>query len=143
MSLQANVFDVRSILHGQVSLSAVNQTCLSLGYERLQKSKDSLNACFENVKIYNYLTLTFGGLLAILMIPSCPWGPAPCFSNDPLLSMGLMFGHGFCGIVPCAFSRLTMGAGWFACFVPFCPTGLMVELCLFLLVLYFSCDLRL
>ena len=40
-------FDVRSVLLGQVSLSAVNQIlCNSLGYERFQKSKDSLKDCF-------------------------------------------------------------------------------------------------
>ena len=45
MSLLANELDVLSIFHGQVSLTAVNQNvCLSLGYERLQKSKDSLKA---------------------------------------------------------------------------------------------------
>ena len=48
----ANEFDVRSKLHGQVSLAAVNQIlCRSWGYERLQNSKDSLMACFENVNI--------------------------------------------------------------------------------------------
>ena len=36
----------------QVSLAAVNQIlCCSWGYERLQNSKDSLKACFENVNI--------------------------------------------------------------------------------------------
>ena len=52
MSHLANQFDVRSELHGQVSLAAVNQIlCSSWGYERLQNSKDSLKACFENVNI--------------------------------------------------------------------------------------------
>ena len=52
MSLLAKEFDVRSELHGQVSLAAVNQIlCNSRGYERLQKSKDSLEDCFENVNI--------------------------------------------------------------------------------------------
>ena len=51
----ANEFDVRSELYGQVSLAAVNQIlCRPRGYERLQNSKDSLKACFENV---NMLTL--------------------------------------------------------------------------------------
>ena len=51
-SLLANRFDVRSELHGQVSLAAVNQIlCNSLGYERLQKSKDSFIGCFETVNI--------------------------------------------------------------------------------------------
>ena len=48
----ANEFDVRSELHGQMSLVAVNQiVCRSWRYERLQNSKDSLKACFENVNI--------------------------------------------------------------------------------------------
>ena len=52
VSLLANRFDVRSELHGQVSLAAVNQIlCNSLGYERLQKSKDSFIDCFETVNI--------------------------------------------------------------------------------------------
>ena len=35
-----------------MSLAAVNQIlCNSLGYEQLQKSKDSLKDCFENVNI--------------------------------------------------------------------------------------------
>ena len=42
-----------SELHGQVSLAAVNQIlCCSRGYECLQKSKDSLKACFENENMY-------------------------------------------------------------------------------------------
>ena len=54
MSHLANEFDVRSESHGQASLAAVNQIlCESLGYERLQNSKDSLNACFENVNREN------------------------------------------------------------------------------------------
>ena len=48
----ANEFDDRNELYGQVSLAAVNQIlCCSQGYELLQKSKDSLKACFENVNI--------------------------------------------------------------------------------------------
>ena len=44
--------DVRSVLHGRVSLAAVNQIlCTSWGYERLQKSKDSLKDCFKDVNI--------------------------------------------------------------------------------------------
>ena len=43
------VFDVRSELHGQVSLAAVNQIVSFM----LQNSKDSLKACFENVNILN------------------------------------------------------------------------------------------
>ena len=53
VSDQANEFNVRSKLHGQVSLAAVNQIlCSSYGYERFQNSKDSLKACLENVNIY-------------------------------------------------------------------------------------------
>ena len=52
LSLLGNEFDVRSVLHGQVILVAVNQLlCNSGGYERLQKSKDSLKDCLENVII--------------------------------------------------------------------------------------------
>ena len=52
----ANDFDAWSELHGQVSLAAVSQIlCRSWGYERLQKSKDSLKACFENVNIVRWL----------------------------------------------------------------------------------------
>ena len=46
--------DVRSVLHGQVSLAAVNQICViheAMKYERLQKSKDLLKDGFENVNI--------------------------------------------------------------------------------------------
>ena len=52
VSLLGNEFSVWRKLHGQVSLAAVNQNlCSSWGYERLQKSKDSFKACFENVNI--------------------------------------------------------------------------------------------
>ena len=44
VSLLENEFVVRSVLHWQVSLAAVNHIYL-------QKSKDSLKACFENVNI--------------------------------------------------------------------------------------------
>ena len=64
VSLLANEFDVRSVLHRQVSLAAVNQSlCKSCGYERLQKSKDSLKDCFENVTI----TTRHGHVLALLL----------------------------------------------------------------------------
>ena len=54
MSHRVNEFDVRRELHGQVCLAAVNQIlCRSQGYERLQNSKNSLKACFENVNIAN------------------------------------------------------------------------------------------
>ena len=49
MILLVNEFDVQSILHGQVSLAAVNQMCVF--HERLQTYKDTLKACFENVNI--------------------------------------------------------------------------------------------
>ena len=57
MSLLANEFDGRSVLHGHMHLAAVNQIlCRALGYERLQNSKDSLKACFENINIIQLLT---------------------------------------------------------------------------------------
>ena len=57
VSLLANEFDVGSTLHGQVSLETVNHILCDLwGYKRLQKSKDSLKACFENVNSNPYLT---------------------------------------------------------------------------------------
>ena len=40
-------------LHGPVSLAALNQICFPWGCERVQKSIDSLKACFENVNILN------------------------------------------------------------------------------------------
>ena len=52
VSLLANEFHVRIVLHGQVSLAAVNQVlCNSWGHERLWKSKELLKDCFENVNI--------------------------------------------------------------------------------------------
>ena len=51
VSLLANEFYARSVLHGQVSLAAVNHFCNSWGYESLQKSKDSLKDFVENVNI--------------------------------------------------------------------------------------------
>ena len=52
MSLLANEFDVQSVLHGQVSLAAVNQICaIHEAMNSLQKSKDSLKIRFENVNI--------------------------------------------------------------------------------------------
>ena len=47
VSLLVNEVDVRSILHGLVSLATVNQVCA----EWLQKAKDSSIDCFENVNI--------------------------------------------------------------------------------------------
>ena len=53
VSLLANKFEVRWVLHGQVSLAAVNQICVI--HEAMngckKKSKDSLKACFKNVNI--------------------------------------------------------------------------------------------
>ena len=52
VSLLANEFDVRSILHRQVSLGAVTQIyVIHEAMNRCKKSKDSLKACFENVNI--------------------------------------------------------------------------------------------
>ena len=45
MSLLGNEFNFHSLLHGQVSLAAVNQ--IDVIHEAI--SKDSLKACFENV----------------------------------------------------------------------------------------------
>ena len=42
VSLQANEFEVRSILHGQVSLVAVNQICVI---------REAMNGC-KNLKIH-------------------------------------------------------------------------------------------
>ena len=47
---------VRSVLHGQVSLAAVNQICV------IQEAMNGCKihkACFENVNITLYLLLTF------------------------------------------------------------------------------------
>ena len=50
VSLLANEFNVPSVLHGQVSLAAVNQIYVfHESMNELQKSKDSLKACFGNV----------------------------------------------------------------------------------------------
>ena len=50
MSLLASEFDVRSVLHGQVSLAAVNEMyVIHEAMNGCKKSKDSLKACFENV----------------------------------------------------------------------------------------------
>ena len=49
----ANEFNVRSVLHGQLSLAAVNQ--IYVIHEAMngckKKSQDLLKACFENVNI--------------------------------------------------------------------------------------------
>ena len=50
--LLANKFDVRSVLHGQASLAAVNQIyVIHEATNGCKKSNDSLKACFENVNI--------------------------------------------------------------------------------------------
>ena len=55
MSLLENEFDVRSVLHGQVSMAAVNQICvIHEAIKVAKKSKDPLKACFENVNITKY-----------------------------------------------------------------------------------------
>ena len=51
MSFLANEFDVQSVLHGQVSLAAVNQICVI--HEAM--SEDSLKDCFENVNIHLFV----------------------------------------------------------------------------------------
>ena len=50
MSLLANEFDVR-VLHRQVSLAAVNQSCVIHEAMNGCKNLDSLKDCFENVNI--------------------------------------------------------------------------------------------
>ena len=53
MSLLDNDFDVRSVLHEQVSLAAVNHIhVIHEAMTGLQKSNDLSKACFENVNIY-------------------------------------------------------------------------------------------
>ena len=52
VSLLVNEFDVRSVLHGQGSLAAVNHSYVfHEAMNGLQKSKDSSKACFEIVHI--------------------------------------------------------------------------------------------
>ena len=47
-----NELDVRSVLHGQVSLAAVNHICvIHEAMNGCKKSKGSLKDCFENVNI--------------------------------------------------------------------------------------------
>ena len=60
VSLLANEFGVLSVLHGQVSLAAVNQICvIHEAMKGCKKSKDSLKACFENVNILVYVHKCF------------------------------------------------------------------------------------
>ena len=50
MSLLANELDVRSVLHGQVSLAAANQIrVIHEAMNGCKKSKESLKDCFLNV----------------------------------------------------------------------------------------------
>ena len=65
MSLLANEFDVRSLLHPQVSLAAVNQIYV------LQKSKDSLKACFENVNIWVWVEVRDLTIFQTIYILQC------------------------------------------------------------------------
>ena len=51
MSLLANEFDVRSVLHGQVGLTVSIKFCVIHEAMNGCKSKDSLKDCFENVNI--------------------------------------------------------------------------------------------
>ena len=52
VSLLANEFDVRSVLHWQVSLGAVNRICVfHKAMNGCKKSKDSLKAGFENANV--------------------------------------------------------------------------------------------
>ena len=55
LSLLANEFDVQSILHGQVSLAALNQICIIHEAMNGCINLDSLKACFENVNISIWL----------------------------------------------------------------------------------------
>ena len=59
VSLLTNEFDVRSVLHEQVSLAAVNQICvIHEAMNDCKKSNGSLKDSFENVNIALY-SLTF------------------------------------------------------------------------------------
>ena len=50
--LLANGLDVRSVLHGQASLTAVIKICVNqVAMNGCKKSKDSLKDCFENFNI--------------------------------------------------------------------------------------------
>ena len=64
MSLLVNEFDVRSVLHGQVSLEAVSQICVI--YEVMNGCKDSLKDCFENVNIAKY------NIYIVLLVMTAP-----------------------------------------------------------------------
>ena len=51
VSFLANEFNVRGVLHGQVSLAAVNQICVIHEAINGCKNLDSLKDCFKNVNI--------------------------------------------------------------------------------------------
>ena len=61
MPLLGKEFDVRSVLHGQMTLAAVNH--IHVFHEVMNSCKKSedllnmLNACFENVNISKYITI--------------------------------------------------------------------------------------
>ena len=58
VSLLTYELDVRSILHGKVSLAALNEICVFHEAMNCCKNlKDSLKACFGNVNIYKTMIL--------------------------------------------------------------------------------------
>ena len=58
-----NEFDVQSVLHGKVSLAAVNQICaIHEAMNSCKKSIDSLKDFFENVNIVVWLSLSCGAM---------------------------------------------------------------------------------
>ena len=58
VSILANELDVRSTLHGQVSLATVNH--IYVIHEVMNSCKDSLKACFENINIRKWSICSFG-----------------------------------------------------------------------------------
>ena len=63
VSLLANEFDARSVMHGQVSLAAVNHIYVIHGVTNGCKNlKESIKACFETINIDTY---------TIIIINSC------------------------------------------------------------------------
>ena len=66
VSLLANEFDVRSVLHEQMSLAAVNQICVNLEAMNGGKNlKDSLKDYFEHVNIKDSLSKVFTSQLRL------------------------------------------------------------------------------
>ena len=60
VSLLAIELNVRSVLHGQVSLAAVDHICvIHEVMNGCKKSKGSLKDCFENVNILKWLIWTY------------------------------------------------------------------------------------